>query len=411
MSINISNHEEYQYAYLLLLTKPISCPICLISESFTVIESPHAANIAYGMRYLVADCGGGTVDLTVHELEINGKLKELYKASGGAWGSIGVDCQFEMLLIDIFGEKFLFDFVQTYPISWLELISSFETKKRAFNPQKQIPTNISLPFAFVNHLKKSTGKSIESVVRKFEADGIRWTSQGMLRLQPAVMFSLFEPIVDEVVQHIQHLLNIPEIMPIKYLFLVGGFAESPTLQGAIQKAFQHKLKVVIPQNVSLTILKGAVMFGQDPSLIHVRRSALTYGVGCLNPFVPGKHSPEKRVVKDGVEWCTGLFDTFVFADQAVSLGHTVTRSYTLAQENKQSTKITVYASEKGSVQYVTDPGCEKVGEMRLEMPSSAEGRCKEIRMTMMFGDTEISVEAVDATSGQTTSASIDFLNK
>ena len=153
------------------------------------------------------------------------------------------------------------------------------------------------------------------------------------------------------------------------------------------------------------------MFGQDPSLIHVRRSALTYGVGCLNPFIPGKHPLEKRVVKDGVEWCTGLFDTFVFADQAVSLGHTVTRSYTLAQESKQSTKISVYASERGSVQYITDPGCEKVAELRLEMPNSVGGQCKELRMTMMFGDTEISVEAVDAASGQTARASIDFLNK
>lgn len=386
--------------------------ICLDSFSeLTMYESPRAANLSYGMRYVVADCGGGTVDLTVHELEVNGKLKELYKATGGAWGSIGVDCQFEMLLVDIFGEKFLMDYVQTYPISWLELISAFEVKKRSFNAQKQIPTNIPLPFAFIDHLKKTSGKSIESILKEFEGDGIQWTSQGMLRLQPPVMLSLFEPVVDEVVRHIQHLLDIPELMPIKYLFLVGGFAESPTLQIAIQKAFQHKLKVIIPQNVSLTILKGAVMFGQDPSLIHVRRSALTYGVGCLNPFVPGKHSPEKRIVKDGVEWCTGLFDTFVFADQAVSLGHTVTRSYTLAQESKQSTTITVYASEKGSVQYVTDPGCEKVGELRLEMPAAADGRCKELRMTMTFGDTEISVEAVDATSGQSTRASLDFLNK
>ena len=349
--------------------------------------------------------------MTIHELEINGKLKELYKATGGAWGSMGVDCQFELLLVDIFGEQFLLDFVQTYPVSWLELISSFETKKRSFSAQKQVPTNISLPFTFIDHLKKTSGKSIESVIKKFEGDGIQWTSQGMLRLQPSVMLSLFEPVVDEVVQHIQHLLKIPEIMPIKYLFLVGGFAESPTLQESIQKAFQHKVKVIIPQNVSLTILKGAVMFGQDPSLIHVRRSALTYGVGCLNPFIPGKHPLEKRVVKNGVEWCTGLFDTFVFADQAVSLGHTVTRSYTLAQESKQSTKISVYASERGSVQYITDPGCEKVAELTLEMPNSVDGQCKELRMTMMFGDTEISVEAVDAASGQITRASIDFLNK
>ena len=386
-------------------------PVSLYIPESALCESTHAANFSCGMRYLVADCGGGTVDLTVHELEVNGKLKELYKATGGAWGSMGVDCQFEMLLVDIFGEHFLLNFVQTYPISWLELISSFETKKRSFSTKKQIPINISLPFAFTDHLKKLSGKSIESFVREFEDNGIQWTSQGMLRLQPSVMYSLFEPVVDEVVQHIQRLLDIPELAPIKYIFLVGGFAESPTLQEAIQKAFQHKLKVIIPHNVSLTILKGAVMFGQDPSLIHVRRSALTYGVGCLNHFIPGKHPPEKRVIKDGVEWCAGLFDPFVFADQAVSLGHTVTRSYTLAQENKQSTTITVYASEKESVQYITDPGCEKVGEMRLEMPAAVDGQCKELQMTMMFGDTEITVEAVDAISGQTTRASIDFLNK
>lgn len=36
-----------------------------------------------GDRYVVADCGGGTVDLTVHQLEQpHGTLKELYKASG-----------------------------------------------------------------------------------------------------------------------------------------------------------------------------------------------------------------------------------------------------------------------------------------------------------------------------------------
>ena len=36
-----------------------------------------------GDKYMVADCGGGTVDLTVHQIEQpQGTLKELYKASG-----------------------------------------------------------------------------------------------------------------------------------------------------------------------------------------------------------------------------------------------------------------------------------------------------------------------------------------
>lgn len=36
-----------------------------------------------GDRYVVVDCGGGTVDLTVHQIRLpEGHLKELYKASG-----------------------------------------------------------------------------------------------------------------------------------------------------------------------------------------------------------------------------------------------------------------------------------------------------------------------------------------
>lgn len=40
-------------------------------------------SLCVGDRYIVADCGGGTVDLTVHQIEQpKGTLKELYKASG-----------------------------------------------------------------------------------------------------------------------------------------------------------------------------------------------------------------------------------------------------------------------------------------------------------------------------------------
>lgn len=41
------------------------------------------ACVVVGDKYIVADCGGGTVDLTVHQIEQpQGTLKELYKASG-----------------------------------------------------------------------------------------------------------------------------------------------------------------------------------------------------------------------------------------------------------------------------------------------------------------------------------------
>ena len=400
----------------------IDAPPTVTSSSSLTVQSPTANTIAdssgrhvadrHGMRYLVADCGGGTVDLTIHELEEKGELKELYKATGGAWGSMGVDYQFEVLLLDIFGEVFLLDFVKSKPVSWLELLSVFEAKKRGFSPHKQLSVNLSLPFVFIEQYLKKTGKSIEATVSEYENAGVQWSHQGTLRLLPSVMMSLFEPVINAIIHHVQKLLLVPELSNIDYLFLVGGFAESAVLQEAIRNAFRaSNIPVIIPQDVSLTILKGAVMFGHNPTIVRVRRSALTYGVGCLNRFVPGKNPLEKKVVKDGVEWCTGIFDAFVFSDQAVPLGHTITRIYSLAQVGQQSTVITLFSCKNDTVYYVSDPGCYKIGELKLEMPDNTGGKRRELKMSMIFGNTEISVEAIDMTSKKTARAMIDFLDQ
>ena len=45
---------------------------------------------------MLVDCGGGTVDITVHEMESHGRLKELYKATGGPYGSVGSYTRFHL---------------------------------------------------------------------------------------------------------------------------------------------------------------------------------------------------------------------------------------------------------------------------------------------------------------------------
>ncbi|KAI1883799.1 hypothetical protein AGOR_G00235310 [Albula goreensis] len=44
-----------------------------------------------GLQYIVVDCGGGTIDMTVHEVLENEGLKEIHKASGGNMGEINID--------------------------------------------------------------------------------------------------------------------------------------------------------------------------------------------------------------------------------------------------------------------------------------------------------------------------------
>ncbi|XP_060735329.1 heat shock 70 kDa protein 12A isoform X5 [Tachysurus vachellii] len=373
------------------------------------------AGMAQGDRYVVVDCGGGTVDLTVHQIRMpEGHLKELYKASGGPYGSIGVDYEFEQLLCKIFGQDFIDQFKIKRPAAWVDLMIAFESRKRAAAPDRSNPLNINLPFSFIDYYKKYRGHSVEHALRKSNVDFVKWSSQGMLRMSPDAMNALFKPTIDHIIQHLKELFERPEVTDIKFLFLVGGFAESALLQKAVQDMLQGGSRVIIPHDVGLTILKGAVLFGLDPSVIRVRRSPLTYGVGVLNRFVEGKHPPEKLLVRDGTRWCTDVFDTFISADQSVALGETVKRSYTPAKPSQQVIVIHVYCSERERVGFISDAGVRKCGTLRLDVSgteSPAAGVRREIQTLMQFGDTEIRAMAIDVATNRMVKASIDFLGQ
>uniref|UniRef100_F1S8C1 Heat shock protein family A (Hsp70) member 12B n=1 Tax=Sus scrofa TaxID=9823 RepID=F1S8C1_PIG len=380
------------------------------------------AEMQAGDRYMVADCGGGTVDLTVHQLEQpHGTLKELYKASGGPCGAVGVDLAFEQLLGRIFGEDFIATFKRQRPAAWVDLTIAFEARKRTAGPHRAGALNISLPFSFIDFYRKQRGHNVETALRRSSVNSVKWSSQGMLRMSCEAMNELFQPTVSGIIQHIEALLARPEVQGVKLLFLVGGFAESAVLQHAVQAALGPRgLRVVVPHDVGLTILKGAVLFGQAPGVVRVRRSPLTYGVGVLNRFVAGRHPPEKLLVRDGRRWCTDVFERFVAAEQSVALGEEVRRSYCPARPGQRRVLINLYCCAAEDARFITDPGVRKCGALSLELePEPAEGGPnaagappgrREIRAAMQFGDTEIKVTAVDVSTNRSVRATIDFLS-
>ncbi|CAF0929548.1 unnamed protein product, partial [Didymodactylos carnosus] len=251
------------------------------------------------------------------------------------------------------------------------------------------------------------GSTVESAIRKSNDPEIKWSAQGMMRLTPEAMKRLFQPTVDKIKSSVGEVLNSPNVRGIQYLFLVGGFAESPILQHEIRRSFS-------------SILKRAVLFGLDPTIVNVRRSRLTYGVSVLNRFIDGFHPSEKKIVKDDIEWCADIFDKFVLVDQSIGLGDTVVRKYTPARYNQAQCIISFYCSESDKPTYVTDPGVRKIGTLVLDMllyddklsgGNITTQRRREVQTRMVFGDTEIKVSALDITTGKCVRATIDFLNK
>ena len=86
----------------------------------------------------------------------------------------------------------------------------------------------------------------------------------MLRLTPVGMQKLFEPTLDNIVRVIKEIFANEEnsVGTVEYIFLVGGFAESPLLQKHIRDAFtcpeggeqqQSTIQVIIPQGTHQVI--------------------------------------------------------------------------------------------------------------------------------------------------------------
>jgi hypothetical protein len=223
----------------------------------------------------------------------------------------------------------------------------------------------------------------------------------MLRLEPVVMQQLFAPVTKQIISHIWDILNSRSVKDVTYLFLVGGFAESPILQSHIRNAFSSRLKLIIPQSPNLAILRGAVMYGLDPTVISCRRAKLTYGVGVLNRFIRGKHPLHKLAIKDSIEWCADVFDRFVVCDQSIGLYESITRSYTPVNEGQTCSIIHIYCSERDDVEYITDTDVHRCGTLYLDLDLIPESNHInpalkamvkwEIQTQMIFGDTEIKV--------------------
>ena len=127
---------------------------------------------------MVVDCGGGTVDITVHQISNKeGHLKEVFKATGGPYGSTsisiqlstalfywnyfpGVDSSFESLLSAMFGPDLIAEFKRKRSAGFIDLMIAFESRKRSANLNKMTSLNVALPFSFIDFYSKAKGKDV-----------------------------------------------------------------------------------------------------------------------------------------------------------------------------------------------------------------------------------------------------------
>ena len=58
--------------------------------------------------------------------------------------------------------------------------------------------------------------------------------------------------------------------------------------------------------------------------------------------------------------------------------------------------------------YVTDEGCKHLATLTVEMPDTTGGRDRKVKVTMIYGGTELAVKAIDLTTGKKFETKLSF---
>ncbi|XP_018544061.1 heat shock 70 kDa protein 12A-like [Lates calcarifer] len=349
-----------------------------------------------GTQYIVVDCGGGTIDITVHEVLDGGALKELHKASGNDLGGQTVDKKFKEFLREIFCHGVWDEYESNYPSEVQRIMYDFAVLK-----QEDDDAQITCPFNLgtIAQRRQEIEKFFETV------QGASW-NDGSIKISKQKMKSFFIESLNGITKSLREILD--KDFNIQFILLVGGYAESKILRGHINDQFGDQCKVLCPFRAQEAIVKGAVKFGRNPEVVASRKSAFTYGIATCEKF-KSRHKAEKKFTADGRELCRDIFMKLVKIGENVGWNETREHILLPVEADQTAMKITFYCTEKKNAKYVDEWGVDDVGSITVSMPDTRGGRARQIRLEIRFGSTEITATATDVVSGTKGSIKIDFM--
>lgn len=106
-----------------------------------------------------------------------------------------------------------------------------------------------------------------------------------------------------------------------------------------------------------------------------------------------------------------MFDCYVTAGEAIALGDVVQRSYTPVRHDQNQLVINFYSCPNSKVRFIDEIDVKKCATIRVKLPKTKKSHHqRELRISMMFGDTEIKIDCLDVTTGSRADATADFLS-
>lgn len=373
---------------------------------------------------MVVDLGGGTADITVHQLQENNTLAEIVPASGGEWGGTNVDKAYKQFLEDIFGENVLeiFKIDPVTAIDYFEFWQTFEVKKREHIRSKTKTTDkirLNIPVAITEIaskqkqikgtdfavLKKCLGES------KYRETDI-YCEVGKLVLPIASFENFFSPTTNELINHLSKMFTDELDSDVKTMLFVGGFSECELVRERLKRHFGNtkRTRLVFPCEASLAVLKGAVYFGHCKDMISRRVARFTYGFQIWPKFDKSKYSPDRKKMVNGEERCRDVFLKIVTKGDPITPGFKKSQIFKPLEQGENVLECGVFVSNQKDPKYVDDPGCVKLGTLAVPLTKYERLTNAEIEESIIFGETYIKVTAYNCRTNEEHESIFDLLS-
>ncbi len=171
---------------------------------------------------------------------------------------------FEQFLETFFGAEF-FETYKRNAMARLDILKHFEMLKRKFNPGQDERSRLQLSYLGEELTSAKLGEFVrvynENATQEAETSGeppalLKQRGASSVDLPPQLMQSFFRPLFDQIKQKVHELITAAREekgFPINFIFMVGGFSESPFLKAEIKKAFevetdnQQPINVLVPR--------------------------------------------------------------------------------------------------------------------------------------------------------------------
>uniref|UniRef100_A0A7S2MNN6 Uncharacterized protein n=1 Tax=Octactis speculum TaxID=3111310 RepID=A0A7S2MNN6_9STRA len=356
-----------------------------------------ARHLKEGDEFMILDCGGGTVDITMHKV-VRLKplhLDELCIPAGGPWGSTFVDQQFEVLVRKLIGESAFLRFKPS-PY-WVELMDTWEIIKTSFADDESRPRSVN--FAPVFEVLEDGVKLVElaEAYNAIHNAGLKVRGKSTLLFPPELTKGLILHTVRKIENQVSDLI---ERNPVGSIFIVGGFAESSTLQNRMKSRFSSdSCKVIVPKHPGVAVLNGAVLFGLDKRVFLSRRARLTYGTSIRKKRSMVHEEklppdPDYKIFKqaDGtfVEYVCDIFSEILGRGDKIQCGETIqSGNYIPTEPNQRNIFFPLLCVDAPSNTTYHTRGTKQIGTLTVPISNADES----VKIYFSFGETELCVEA------------------